>query len=134
LENGIETLQSCFSAKETMNRLVAAVEGAGLLVFAQIDHAKNAAEIGTILRPTELLVFGHPRGGTPLMLDHQLSAIDLPVKALVWQDEDDRVWLSFSTGTWIARRHGLGPQSTAAIAAIDDGLAKLAAMATGGPG
>ena len=124
------TLASAFSVAATIDHLVAAVESAGLLVFARIDHGQGAADVGAELRPTQLLVFGHPRGGTPLMQEGQTAGIDLPLKALAWEDEDGRVWLSYDSGAWIADRHGLGAQSRSAVAAIDAGLAKLAAAAT----
>ena len=85
--------------------------GAGLLVFARIDHGANASEIGAPLRPTELLIFGNPKGGTPLMQDRQISGIDLPVKALAWEDGEGIVWLSCNDAHWIAERHGLGEAS-----------------------
>ena len=80
--NGLITVPSRFSVGETLDRLTAALTSAGLLVFARINHASNAAEVGLPLRPTELLIFGHPKGGTPLMQDKQTAGIDLPVKAL----------------------------------------------------
>ena len=129
-DQGLVTLESAFSASATIDRLVDAVGVAGLLVFSRIDHAKGAADVGAFLRPTQLLVFGHPRGGTPLMQERQTAGIDLPLKALAWEDENGRVWLTYDTGQWISTRHGLGEQSSTAVAAIDAGLAKLAAAAT----
>ena len=129
---GIQSVESRYSVKETIDRLAAAAEGAGLRIFDRIDHAKGAAEIGSSMRPTELLVMGHPRGGTPLMLERQLAGIDLPLKALAWEDVDGRVWLSYDTGTWIAERHGLGQASAEAVTAIDVGITKLASVAAQG--
>jgi len=129
-DQGLVTIESTFSATETIDRLVGAVDAAGLLVFARIDHGQGAADVGAVLRPTQLLIFGNPRGGTPLMQERQTAGIDLPLKALAWEDENGRVWLSYNTGSWIGARHGLGNQSSPAIAAIDAGLAKLAAAAT----
>jgi uncharacterized protein (DUF302 family) len=114
-----------WSVGETVDRLQAAVTAVGLLVFARIDHAANAAQAGMELRPTELLIFGHPRGGTPLMQDRQTSGIDLPVKALAWQDVDGTVWLTYNRASWLAERHGLGPDSETAVEAVEAGLAKL---------
>jgi uncharacterized protein (DUF302 family) len=128
-DQGLVTTESAFSVTETIDRLVQAVEAAGLSVFARIDHGQGAADIGAALRPTQLLVFGNPRGGTPLMQDHQTAGIDLPLKGLAWEDENGRVWLTYDSGTWISARHGLGEQSSAAVAAIDAGLAKLTAAA-----
>jgi uncharacterized protein (DUF302 family) len=127
---GLMSIESVFSVSETIDRLSAAAEAAGLLVFARIDHAQGAADIGAELRPTQLLVFGHPRGGTPLMQESQTAGIDLPLKALAWEDSNGQVWLTYDTGAWIAERHGLGEQSSTAVAAIDAGLAKLTAAAT----
>jgi uncharacterized protein (DUF302 family) len=79
-DNGLSSLESQFSVQETIDRLAEGAERAGLIVFARIDHAANAAQIGTPLRPTQLLIFGHPRGGTPLMVDQQTAGIDYPSK------------------------------------------------------
>ncbi len=84
--DGLTTVQSNFGAKETMDRLEAEVKAKGLTVFARVDHAAGAAEVGMQLRPTELLIFGNARGGTPLMQASQVAGIDLPLKALVYQD------------------------------------------------
>jgi uncharacterized protein (DUF302 family) len=100
-------------------------------VFARIDHAEGARDAGSELRPTELLIFGHPRGGTPLMLDSQQAGIDLPFKALSWQDEDGRVWLAWNDAAWIARRHGLDATSAPAVQAITTGASRLAMAAAG---
>jgi uncharacterized protein (DUF302 family) len=125
------TIASPWSVAETIDRLQGLVVGASLLVFARIDHAGNAAQVGMELRPTELLIFGHPRGGTPLMEDRQTSGIDLPVKALAWEDEDGAVWLTYNEATWLADRHELGAASESAIKAIDDGLSRLVQQVVG---
>jgi uncharacterized protein (DUF302 family) len=130
--NGLITLASSFSARETMDRLIAAVTAAGLHIFARIDHAANATQVGMELRPTELLIFGNPRGGTPLMQDRQTAGIDLPVKALVWEDEEGKVWLTYNEAKWLARRHELGASSKDAVEAIEEGLAKLARISVNG--
>jgi uncharacterized protein (DUF302 family) len=124
--NGLTTVASRFSVGETLDRLTAAITSAGLLVFARINHASNAQEVGLTLRPTELLIFGHPKGGTPLMQDKQTAGIDLPVKALVWEDEEGRVWLTYNEAGWLATRHELGDSSKKAIEAIEAGLTRLA--------
>ncbi len=124
--NGLITVASRFSVSETLDRLTTALTGAGLLVFARIDHARNAEEVGLALRPTELLIFGNPRGGTPLMQDRQTAGIDLPIKALAWEDEEGRVWLTYNEAAWIATRHGLGESSQRAVEAIEAGQAALA--------
>ena len=124
--NGLVTVASKFSVGETLDRLTAALTEAGLRVFARIDHARGAEEAGLSLRPTELLIFGHPRGGTPLMQDKQTAGIDLPVKALAWEDEEGKVWLTYNEAAWLATRHGLGASSKNAVEAIETGLATLA--------
>jgi uncharacterized protein (DUF302 family) len=124
--NGLVTVASRFSVSETLDRLTAALTEAGLRVFARIDHARGAEEVDLSLRPTELLIFGHPRGGTPLMQDKQTVGIDLPVKALAWEDEEGKVWLTYNEAAWLATRHGLGASSKNAVDAIETGLATLA--------
>jgi uncharacterized protein (DUF302 family) len=105
---GLTTIASRFGPKETMDRLEAEIRAKGMTVFARIDHAAGAAEAGLELRPTELIIFGNARGGTPLMEASQTAGIDLPLKALVWQDAARKTWLSYNEPTWIVQRHGLG--------------------------
>lgn len=124
--NGLITVASRWSVGETLDRLTAALTEAGLRVFARIDHARGAEEVGLSLRPTELLIFGHPTGGTPLMQDKQTVGIDLPVKALAWEDEERKVWLTYNEAAWLATRHELGASSKNAVEAIETGLASLA--------
>ena len=106
--DGLTTVPSSFAPKETMDRLEAEIRARGMTVFARIDHAAGAVAVGMTLRPTELLVFGAARAGTPLMQADQAVGIDLPLKALVYQDEAGGVWLATNDPRWIARRHGLG--------------------------
>ena len=103
---GLTSIQSGFGPKETMDRLEAQVGAEGLTIFARIDHAAGAAEVGLTLRPTEVIIFGNARGGTPLMQSAQTTGIDLPLKALVWQDEAGQTWISYNEAKWIAQRHG----------------------------
>jgi len=128
--NGLITVASRFSVGETLDRLTTALTAAGLLVFARIDHASNAKGVGLDLRPTQLLIFGNARGGTPLMLDKQTAGIDLPVKALAWEDEAGKVWLTYNEAEWLAARHQLGAASADALKAIGAGMASLAASVT----
>jgi uncharacterized protein (DUF302 family) len=104
--DGLIAIKSAHSAKETMNRLEAQVKAKGLNVFARIDHAAGAKKIGKTLRPTELLIFGNPQGGTPFMECAQSVGIDLPLKALVWEDASAQVWLGYNDPAWIGQRHG----------------------------
>jgi len=104
--DGLQAVSSPYGAKETMDRLEAIVKEKGMTVFARIDHAAGAAKIGAELRPTELLIFGNPKGGTPLMNCVQTFGIDLPLKALVWQDGEGTVWLGYNDMAYLAQRHG----------------------------
>ena len=122
--DGLVTLQSPYPAKDTMNRLEEAARQRGLNVFARIDHAAGAARIGKALRPTELLIFGNPQGGTPFMECAQSVGIDLPLKALVWEDAQGLVWVGYNDPAWIAQRHGAAP--CPAAAAIGKALSNLA--------
>jgi uncharacterized protein (DUF302 family) len=108
--DGLIAVQSSHGPVETMDRLVAAIRAKGLTAFARIDHASGAKEAGLTLRPTELLIFGNAKGGTPLMQSNQEIGIDLPLKALVWQDASGNSWISYNDPAWLAKRHGLGPE------------------------
>jgi uncharacterized protein (DUF302 family) len=105
---GLTTIASSFGPKETMDRLEAEISAKGMKVFARIDHGAGAADAALELRPTDLIIFGNARGGTPLMQASQTSGIDLPLKALVWQDVAGKTWLSYNEPSWIVQRHGLG--------------------------
>jgi len=125
--NGIETLASAFGPKETMDRLEAAVRSKGMTVFARIDHAAGAASVGLELLPTELLIFGNAKAGTPLMQVNQAIGLDLPLKALVWQDAAGTTFLSFEDPRWIVSRH----EEDAALAGLAADMARgLMALTT----
>ncbi len=102
---GLTTVPSHFAPKETMDRVETEIGEKGMNVFARIDHAAGAAEVGLTLRPTELIIFGNARGGTPFMQSVQTVGIDLPLKALVWQDAAGKTWISYNDPGWIAHRH-----------------------------
>ena len=104
--DGLVMLKSSYPAKETMDRFEDIAKQRGLRIFARVDHAAGAASIGKTLRPTEVLIFGNPQGGTPFMECAQSAGIDLPLKALVWQDESGQVWLGYNDPAWLAARHG----------------------------
>jgi uncharacterized protein (DUF302 family) len=131
--DGLTTIRSSYGPKETMDRLEAAVKAKDLNVFARIDHAAGAAKVGLSLRPTELLIFGNAKGGTPLMQIDQTVGIDLPLKAIVWQDASGDTWLSYNDPSWIAKRHGLGHEADAATNAMSAALNALARTATASP-
>ena len=105
--DGLIALKSPFPATETMNRFEDNARQRGLNIFARIDHAAGAAKAGMTLRPTEVIIFGHPKGGTPFMQCTQSVGIDLPLKALVWEDEQGQVWLAYNDPVYLARRHGV---------------------------
>jgi len=130
---GLISTRSSHGAKETMDRLEAALRANGVTIFARIDHAAGAASVGEDLRPTELLIFGNPKGGTPLMQAQQTIGIDLPLKALVWQDAAGGVWLSYNDPAWLAQRHGLGPQAATPVATLGAMLKTMAGKATAAP-
>jgi uncharacterized protein (DUF302 family) len=128
--DGLKTIPSSYGPKDTMNRLEAEVKARGMTVFARLDHAAAAARAGLSLAPTELLVFGNTKAGTPLMQSIQTIGIDLPLKALVWQDPAGKTWLSYNDPAWLANRHGLGPEIQAAVGAMGAGLNAIARTAT----
>ena len=125
--DGLVALKSAHGAKDTMDRMEAAVKQRGLNVFARIDHAAGAAKIGKQLRATELLIFGNPQGGTPFMECAQTVGIDLPLKALVWQDGLGQVWLGYNDPAYLAARHGAA--QCPAAAGLSKALAGLAQQA-----
>jgi len=131
--DGLLTLPSYRGPKDTMNRLEAEVSAKGMTVFARIDHAAAAAAVGLPLCPTELLIFGNARGGTPLMQSVQTIGIDLPLKALVWQDASGNTWLSYNDPRWLAKRHGLGHEADATVSAMAAGLDVIVRTATASP-
>jgi uncharacterized protein (DUF302 family) len=128
--DGLITISSSFGPEETMNRLEAGVRAKGLTVFAHIDHAAGAAKVGLSLRPTELLIFGNAMGGTPLMAAVQTIGIDLPLRALVWQDASGSTWLSYAEPGWLAKRHGLSPEAGTPVKALASALGDLVRAAT----
>jgi len=130
---GLTTVRSSYGPKETISRLEAEIRSRGMTVFARIDHAAGAAAVGLSLRPTDVLLFGNARGGTPLMQSMQTIGIDLPLKMLVWQDAAADTWLSYNDPHWIVKRHGLGNEAGATVSAMSAALGALAKIAAGGP-
>lgn len=128
--DGLISVKSPYPVGQTIDRLQAGAEQHGLKVFARIDHAAGATSVGKTLRPTELLVFGNPQGGTPLMECAQSAGIDLPLKALAWQDESGQVWLGYNDPAYLARRHGItacpavGPISETLSGLVGDAIAE----------
>lgn len=127
---GLTSIQSSFGPKETMDRVEAEIRAGGLNVFARIDHAAGAAEAGLTLAPTELMIFGNARGGTPMMQSAQTVGIDLPLKAPVWQDASGKTWLSYNEASWIAQRHGVA-DAQPVVSKMADLLSAISRKAAG---
>jgi uncharacterized protein (DUF302 family) len=130
-EDGLVTIASKFSVKETLDRLEANLKTKDITVFARIDHAAGATSVRMPLRPTELLIFGNPKAGTPLMQSNQTIGIDLPLKVLAWQDASGKTWISYNDPSWLAKRHGLGQEVQATVNGLDAALSALAKTASG---
>ena len=128
---GLVVIESAFGAKETMERLAGAVMRLGMSVAARVDHAQAAASAGLSLRPTEVLIFGNPKVGTALMQAAQTIGIDLPLKALAWEDKQGKSWLGYNDPTWLARRHGIAAAAEQSIALMTKALATAAEQAAG---
>ncbi len=126
--DGVVAMRSPHTARVTMDRVETAAKARGLNVFARIDHAAGATKAGKTLRPTEVLIFGNPQGGTPLMECAQTFGIDLPLKALVWEDASGQVWLGYNDIQFLAQRHGAA--ACPAAQNIAKALAALAEEAT----
>ncbi len=117
-QNGLVQMKSAFPVKETLDRLTRLVESKGLTVFCRIDHAANAVSAGLPLRPTEVIIFGNAKGGTPLMQAAQTIGIDLPLKALAWEDAGGQTWLTYNDPVWLTARHGIEIPGSASATAM----------------
>ena len=104
-DNGLVHLRSPYSVAETLKRLEGVLQTRHLTVFARVDHSGEAENVGLKMRPTQLIIFGSPKSGTPLMVASPTLAIDLPLKALAWEDADGKVWLSYNSPDYLKRRH-----------------------------
>jgi uncharacterized protein (DUF302 family) len=116
--NGIVNQPSHHSVDETLAKLQAILQAKGVAVFALVDHSGEAAKVGMKMRPTKLLIFGNPKAGTPLMLAAPGIAIDLPLKILIWEDDQGKVWVSYNTPEYLAERHHLPPHLTENIGIV----------------
>lgn len=123
--NGIVDKRSKHSVEQTVEALTNILKSKGVAVFALIDHSGEAEKVGLKMRPTKLLIFGNPKAGTPLMLASPSSAIDLPLKILIWEDNRGKVWLSYNSPEYLKERHGL-PQELMQNIAIVETLATKA--------
>jgi uncharacterized protein (DUF302 family) len=128
-DSGLVNVASAFGVQETSDRFVAAAGKAGLHIFARIDHAAGAAKVGQSLRPTELIIFGSPKVGTALMTSDQRVGIDLPLKALVWQDAEGKVWLSYNSPDYLFGRFSIEDRAPVKQK-ITGALARLSKAAT----
>src|SRR5438309_3973297 len=111
---------------ETVEKIKSLLQNKGIKLFAMIDHSGEAAVIGLNMPPTKLLIFGNPKGGTPLMLASPSAAIDLPLKILVWEDEHGKVWISYNSPTYLQKRHGFPADLMQNIAVVETLAAKAA--------
>jgi uncharacterized protein (DUF302 family) len=117
-DDGVVRRESRYSVPQTLDRLEGVLRDRGIIVFARIDHAGEAAKVGLELPPTQLLIFGSPRAGTPLMAAHPTIAIDLPMKALAWQDSAGKVWIGFNSVDYMQKRYGLTDGETKSLAVV----------------
>ena len=131
VESGLITIESRHSVADTIERFAERAQSQGMQVFSRVDHAGGAHQVGLELRPTELIIFGNPRSGTPLMQDHQAVGVDLPSKALIWEDASGKVWLTLNDPGWLAERHHLTTSSGDAVKALTEGSTALAKYAAG---
>jgi uncharacterized protein (DUF302 family) len=124
-DNGIVTKLSNHSVDETVEKLKAILQAKGVTLFALVDHSGEAAKAGLKMPATKLLIFGNPKGGTPVMLAAPSSAIDLPLKILIWEDAAQKVWLSYNSSAYLQQRHGV-PQELLQNISVADALAAKA--------
>lgn len=117
--NGIVSKSSIHSVDATIDRIVAALRAKDVTIFALVDHSGEAEKAGMKMRPTKLLIFGNPKAGTPLMLAAPSSAIDLPLKLLVWEDPDRKVWISYNSPAYLQQRHGIPDELLSNIAVVE---------------
>lgn len=124
--NGIVSKPSNHSVEQTVDRLKNILQSKGVTLFALIDHSGEAEKVGMKMRPTKLLIFGSPKAGTPLMLAAPSIALDLPLKILVWEDEQSKVWISYNSPAYLRERHDFPPELLPNIAVIETLAAKAA--------
>jgi uncharacterized protein (DUF302 family) len=125
-ENGIVSIPSNHSVDQTLEKVQEILRAKGVKLFALIDHSGEAEKAGLQMRPTKLLIFGNPQAGTPLMLASPTSAIDLPLKILVWEDSSGKVWVSYNSAAYLQARHNLAAHLVQNIAVVEALAAKAA--------
>lgn len=117
--DGVASRPSAYSVVETVGRLEAVLQSRNITVFAKIDHAAEAAKVGLTMPPAQLLIFGNPRAGTPLMLATPIIGLDLPLKVLIWQDPAGKVSVSFNSSDFLRQRYGLNDEQAKPLSAVD---------------
>jgi len=125
-ENGIVNVPSNHSVDQTVDSLKAILQAKGVNLFALVDHSGEAEKVGLKMRPTKLVIFGSPKGGTPLMQTAPSVAIDLPLKILIWEDAHEKVWVSYNSPAYLQQRHNLPPELLQNIAVVEMLAAKIA--------
>jgi len=127
--DGVVDVQSAFNVEETADRMVSILNKKGMTIFNRIKHSESAAKIGIELRKTELIIFGNPKVGSPLMACQQSVAIDLPQKALIWEDANARVWISYNDPKYLGKRHNISgcEEAITKVAKALAGITKAAA-------
>lgn len=130
--DGLVVMKSAHSASVTLDRLQSLLKSKGIRVFARVSHKDNAKGVGLQLRPTELLIFGNPKLGTHFFTSKQSAGIDLPMKALAWEDNKGQTWYAYNDPAYIAKRHGIKNRSDI-VKKMSNALANFAKMATGKP-
>lgn len=126
MNKGIIDKPSNHSVEQTADRLKDILQSKGVALFALIDHSREAEKVGMKMRPTKLLIFGNPKAGTPLMLAAPSSAIDLPLKILIWEDGQGKVWVSYNSPSYLEERHGLPADLMQNIAVVETLAGKAA--------
>lgn len=124
--NGIVKIKSNYSVEETVKRFESIAKERGLNIFGIVNHQAGAESVGLELRPTQVIIFGNPRAGTPLMQCNQTTAIDLPQKALIWKDEQGQVWLGYNSPKYLSKRHQLKGCADTPLENIGNALKMLA--------
>ena len=125
-ESGLVDLPSGHSVEETVEKLTGILKAKGITLFALVDHSGEAEKAGIKMRPTKLFVFGNPKAGTPVMLASPSSAIDLPLKILIWEDANDKVWITYNSPIYLQERHNIPPELLQNIAVIEPLAKKVA--------
>ena len=117
-DNGLISKPSKYSVAQTLDRFEAVAKEKGITIFARVDHSGGAEQVGLKMRPTQLLIIGSPKGGTPVMVAAPSAAIDLPLKVLAWEDDKGKVWLSYNSPEYLMKRHGFPAELLKNVSAV----------------